>query len=92
MPAFGQWYGWAQQPRAGGRKQVAKAKAEVARAAEETHAPTPLAKMAAAVEPRDSDFSDLASTYLEGELGVDGVPATSDEGDFSSLSGMVCEL
>ena len=48
--------------------------------------PPPLAKMAAAVEPRDSDFSDLASTYLEGELGVDGVPATFDEGDFSSLS------
>ena len=71
---------------------AAKGKAKAARTAEETPAPIPLAKMAAAVEPRDSDFSDLASTYMEGELGVDGVPATSDEGDFSSLSGMVCEL
>ena len=43
---------------------VAKAKAKAARTAEETPAPIPLAKMAPAVEPRDSDFSDLASTYM----------------------------
>ena len=71
---------------------AATPKAKAARTVEATPAPTPLAKMAAAVEPRDSDFSDLASTYLEGDLGEDGVRATSDGGDLGSLSGMVCDL
>ena len=63
------------------------------------------------VVARDSDFKDLASSFLDGDAEENALPAGhadkadeeeedildeddvwSEAGDFSSLSGMVCEL